>query len=220
MKTKEKKRAITLRSRGYAVGEIARLVGVSKGSVSSWVRDIPLSKKQQLSLQANSHSRVTVEKRRMARITNTNRRHTQIFEAALHEASVLSKDPEWCVGIALYWGEGGKTQNMVRIANSDAAVIQRMMHFFRTLVGVPEDKFRVHVHAFTHVDLEEVETYWSNVTKVPRTQFFKTYTKPSAASKKKRHALARGTAEIYVLDTTLFFRMMGWIAYLKKNEVC
>lgn len=220
MKVKEKTQAIKLRRQGCSVGEIASVVGVSKGSVSRWVRDVSLTNAQRRTLQANSHDRATVEKRRNSRIKNTNARHQKVYTDALQEAVAYSTNPDWCIGVSLYWGEGGKTQNMIRIANSDIAVIKRMMYFFRTIMNVPEKKFRIHIHGFKHSNVDELETYWSEVTAVPRQQFFKTYRKKSAASKHKRNTLQYGTVQIYVLDTNMFFRMMGWIDYIKQKELC
>jgi DNA-binding transcriptional regulator GbsR (MarR family) len=52
MKTEEKDNAIFLRKIcGLSLNEIANILKVSKGSVSSWVKDISLSKDIQLNLQ-------------------------------------------------------------------------------------------------------------------------------------------------------------------------
>ena len=124
----------------------------------------------------------------------------------------------WCVGTALYWGEGGKTQQLVRISNSDAFVLKIMMRYFIEICNVPMSKFRGHVHAYQHSEVSKIEAYWSNITNIPVSQFFKTYTKPSSASKHKRNTLPNGTIGIYALDTNLFWRIMGWIEFLKETK--
>jgi len=45
-KKKEQIEAREMRQQGIAIGEIALKLGVSKGSVSVWVRDIPLTEEQ------------------------------------------------------------------------------------------------------------------------------------------------------------------------------
>lgn len=75
---------------------------------------------------------------------------------------------------------------------------------------------RAHVHAFSHSDTESVEAYWSKVSGIPRSQFFKTYIKQSSASKEKRTNLPYGTVQIYVYDSNLFIKIMAWIEYLKE----
>lgn len=218
MKVSEKNKAISMRKKGMAMGEIAAKLGVAKSSVSLWARDVALTEAQRKKLNANGHSIDAIEKRRISRLANTKAKRNTIIERSTKEAAIMINNPLWCIGVALYWGEGGKTQNIARIANSDPAVIQKMMLFFRIVCAIPEEKFRGHIHTFAHCDEQKAEKYWSQVSGIPRTNFFKTYKKQSSASKKKRYALPYGTFQIYVHDTNFFFRMMGWIEYVKKND--
>ena len=217
MKIDERKKAIELRINGFAMGDIARQLNVSKSSISYWVRDIVLTKKQRNSLNSNGHSIEAIEKRRISRLANTKRKHDEIFELAIAEAENFISNPLWCVGVSLYWGEGGKTQGTARIANSDPAVIKTMMLFFRVVCKIPQDKFRAHIHTFAHCDTKKAELYWSKISSLPLTQFYKTYQKQSSASLNKRDTLPFGTVQIYVHEKDFFYRMMGWIDYLKKN---
>ena len=138
------------------------------------------------------------------------------MKEAGRDISSLSLHELWLIGIALYWGEGGKThRGMARIANSDPAVIKIMMRFFREICNVPEEKFQGHVHTFSHLNAKKAETYWSGVSNIPVKQFYKTYVKQSIATKNKRDTLPYGTFQIYVCDTVLFYRIIGWIERVK-----
>lgn len=216
MKNEERKKAIELRTGGLAMGEIAKKLSVSKSSISYWVRDIKLTQKQLNSLNSKGYSVEAIEKRRISRLAHTKSKHDEVFNQAYKEAVTLIKNPAWCIGVALYWGEGGKTQGTARIANSDPAVIKTMMAFFRTVCKIPEDKFRAHIHTFAHSDKVKIEKYWSDVSQLPLTQFYKTYQKQSSASLNKRNTLPLGTVQIYVHEKDFFYRMMGWVEYLKK----
>lgn len=218
MKVDERNKAIELRKNGVAMGEIAERLGVAKSSVSYWVRDIPLTQTQRNKLNAKGHSVDAIEKRRISRLRNLQTKRNEIIESAKIEAETLSTNPLWCVAVSMYWGEGGKTQNMARIANSDPAVVTLMMKFFREVCLIPEEKFRGHIHTFEHCDVGKTEEYWSVISDIDRKQFFKTYKKQSSASKKKRDTLPYGTFQIYIHDTDFFFRMMGWIEYLKNKK--
>jgi hypothetical protein len=132
------------------------------------------------------------------------------------EVPGLSKESLWCIGVALYWGEGGKTQQTARVANSDPAVIKVMMRFFERYSGVQKEKYRGHVHTFSHKNASDAVQYWSKISGIPPNKFFKTYVKQSSASKKKRETLPYGTFQIYLHDTIFFFRLMGWIDKLKE----
>ncbi len=197
------------------MNEIAKQLGVAKSSVSNWTRDVELTPDQLTVLKKKSHTVEAVEKRRRARLANTDRRRNEVKAAALENIEKLKDNPLWCVGVALYWGEGGKTQQTARLSNSDPAVIKIMMKFFREVCMIPENKFRGHVHTFEGADINADEQYWSEISRIPRKHFYKTYAKQSTASKHKRKTLEHGTFQIYVHDSDFFFKLMAWIDYLK-----
>lgn len=217
MKKEEQEHARFLRGKGMSLNEIVHEIGVSKASVSLWVRNIKLSDQQKRKLSTHGRSVESIEKRRINRINGTLKRHRIIIDSAKENISTLSKQELLLVGAALYWGEGGKTnKGMARISNSDPEVIRFMMRFFREIFNVPPKKFRGHVHTFSHLNAEKAERYWSRVSGIPRGQFYKTYSKPSIASKSKRDSLPYGTFQIYVCDTTIFLTIKGWIERLSE----
>lgn len=216
MKTDEKQKAIILRNKGVSMGDIAEKLGVAKSSVSYWVRDIPLTKSQKTKLNRNGHSIVAIEKRRISRILHTNKKRDEIKKNAGEEVPLLMRDPLWCVGTALYWGEGGKTQQTARVSNSDPRVIKIMMRFFEQYSGIPKEKYKAHIHTFSHKNVKEAMRYWVKVSGIPEIQFYRTYVKQSSASKKKRNTLPYGTLQIYLHDSDFFTRLMGWIDRLKE----
>lgn len=56
----------------------------------------------------------------------------------------------------LYLGEGAKSnKGMARLANSDPAVIQMMMRFFREVCNVPEKKFHAYIHTYENADVKK-----------------------------------------------------------------
>ena len=201
---------------GKSINQIVEETGFSKASVSLWVRDITLSDQQKRQILKNGRSVGSIEKRRVSRLVNENKKRQRIIGEAKRDFHTISIDQLKLIGAILYLGEGGKTrQGIVRIANSDPFVIKIMMNFFRNVCNVPEGKFRLAVHTFAHADVNKTEEYWSNITKVPRSQFHKTYIKPSSASLHKRDTLPFGTVDIYVCDTKLFLTIMGWIDKIK-----
>lgn len=202
------------------MNEIVRELKVSKASVSLWVRDILLTPSQREKLTARGFSVDVVEKRRITRIARTHQARVVLMKKAGEDLQSLPPRDLWLVGIALYWGEGGKThRGMARISNSDPAIVQIMMRFFREICSVPEGKFRGHIHTFSHLNAQKAEKYWSQISGIPRRQFYKTYVKKSVASKNKRDTLPYGTFQIYVCDTKLFFKIIGWIERIKELGV-
>lgn len=216
MKLAEKKKARDLRQLGKSINQIVQETDLSKGSVSVWVRDIVLTQKQRKQISLRGRSVESVERRRISRLTNEQAKRQLIIDKAGEDFKSISLEQLKLIGIILYLGEGGKTRKgMARLSNSDPAVIKIMMRFFREICHVPENKFRCHIHTFSHADVEKTEKYWASITGVSRNQFFKTYVKPSSASLQKRNTLPFGTCDVNVLDTKLFLTIIGWIEKIK-----
>lgn len=220
MKTEEKEKARTLRKKGYSINQIVREAGFTKSSVSLWVRDIILTKAQRKGLSERGRSVESVERRRISRLANESRKKRIIIDKAKKDFTNISLEQLKLVGVILYLGEGAKkSRGVVAMANSDPLVIKMMVRFLREICNVPENKFRGHIHTFTHADVEKTEKYWSQITGIPRKQFYKTYIKPSSASLQKRKTLPFGTFDLSVNDTKLFLTIMGWIERIKELTV-
>lgn len=220
MKLAEKEKARELRKKGYSINQIVKEAGFSKASVSLWVRDIILTKEQKRGLSERGRSVESVERRRINRLHNENKKRQIIIDNAKKDFTSISQENLKLIGIILYLGEGGKTaRGMARLANSDPSVIKIMMRFFREICNVPESKFRASIHTFAHTDIKKTEKYWSKISGISRNQFFKTYIKPSSASLQKRNTLPFGTFDIYVCDTKLFLTIMGWIERIKELAI-
>jgi hypothetical protein len=217
MKIVERNEARKLRQQGLSINEITERVCVSKASVSFWVRDIILTDLQRKGISQKGRSRDSIEKRRISRLANEQVKTNSVMNLAKKDIKSISKKDLKLMGVVLYWAEGGKTRKgIVRISNSDPAVIKIMMRFFREICNVPEEKLRGCVHVFEHSNVREIEKYWSSVTTIPLAQFYKTSTKQSSASLSKRQTLPNGTFDIYVCDTVLFLKIMGWIERIKE----
>jgi len=217
MKLDEKFKARVLRRQGKSINEVKNILNVSKASVSLWVRDIVLTTKQKKLLSKNGRSVESIEKRRLSRISNTQSKTNIAIEIAKKEITNISKNDLKIIGISLYLGEGGKTKRgIARLTNSDPAIIKIIMRFFREICRVEESKFRGHIHTFSKNNKKESEKYWSKISGIPISQFYKTYIKQSIASKNKRNTLQYGTFDVSVNDTQLFLKILGWMNKLKE----
>lgn len=219
MKYIEKQKALELRKKGESIKVIAKKLGVSNASVSFWVREIKLDNKQRMVLNERGFSVEAIEKRREKRLFNENTKRKILIDKAKEEIKNISNKELLIIGAMLYLGEGGKTKRMVRISNSDPDVIRIMMKFFRGICHTPEDKFRGHIHIHSHLEIKKAEKYWSNVSQIPTSRFFKTYSKPSIASLGKKDSIPNGTFEVHVNDVKVFLSIIGWIEKIKELVV-
>ena len=212
MKKVEKDQARLLRDRGMSMNEIAHILGVTKSSVSLWVRDIELSPEQRGGLSARGRSVESIELRRQNRLCNELSRRRAHFDGAVGQVRKVSSRDLFYMGCALYWGEGSKTsRGTLGFTNSDPRAIQVMMRFFREVCGVKDGKFRAHAMLHPHLKPERAEIYWSDVSGIPRAQFYKTSMQHNKSSKNKKDSLPNGTFTINVHDTVLYLKVMGWL---------
>lgn len=217
MKILERNTARALRKNGMSMNEIIEKTGYSKSSVSGWTHDIILTKSQRARLSQNGRSMESVERRRKSRLFNESIKRQLFIDKAKKDFSDLDQRDLKIIGSMLYWGEGGKTNRATaRISNSNPILIKVMMRYFREICGVPNSKFRASVHTFTHANIEKTINHWVKVSGIPKEHFYKPYIKQSSASLNKRNTLPFGTLDIYVCDTKVFLKTMGWIEKISE----
>ena len=78
----------------------------------------------------------------------------------------------------IYWCEGNKSlRDSVFFTNSDPRLIANFLHLFRNSFDIDESKFRVCMHLHDYHNEEKQLNFWSDVTFIPKNQFFKSYKK-------------------------------------------
>ena len=104
------------------------------------------------------------------------------------------------VGAALYWAEGAKHRNHLKLSNADAAMISAYMYWLRNSLQVLEEDIRCHVYGYTDNGYTEKDLlrYWSTVTRVPTTRFYKTVFVKSKGRKKRKNVLPFGVLHVSV----------------------
>lgn len=145
-----------LRKRGFSIKEIARTLGVSKSSVSSWVKEIVLTDEQREKLDARMSFAAANRKR--------------MFDAAEKRAAQQERgraqartdDPRFIAGCMLYWAEGSKKRNDVVFVNSDPEMMAFFVEFLRDYYGVKnaEISLSVTAHVTSELSLEQTESFW------------------------------------------------------------
>ena len=207
MKFGEKLKAIKLRRLGFSYPEIQKQITVSRSTLSIWLRDISLTADQKNRLFNNStlalYKEAKEKQNRKIQLTQ------KIHKSALNESAFLLKTPLFSAGLMLYWAEGAKTLERVKLTNSDPDMIKFMMRWFREICKVPELKFRIGLHIHELHCRKDVEKYWSKLTNIPLTQFHKSYVKKTSLKHRKK-ILYNGTCNICIFDKNLFRKIHGW----------
>jgi hypothetical protein len=109
-KVKQQEKARVLRAQNRTLADIAQILGVSKSSVPLWVRDVPSS--PTLRLRGPHRRPHPAHEAKLGQIEELNRE-------GLERIGVFSDEAFFVAGVALYAGEGSKTDGEVRFSNSD-----------------------------------------------------------------------------------------------------
>lgn len=167
-------KARDLRAQGHTYNEIAAELGVSKGSVSLWVRDMPregrLSEAEwrKRNIEGLARHWETVRSLREAR------RHAA-YERAVAEIGTPNDREILIAGAIAYWCEGAKSkqhppQDRVTFINSDPRLI---LFFLRHLAvaGVTPDRLICRVYIHESADVTGAVEFWQVLTGLPAEQF-------------------------------------------------
>jgi hypothetical protein len=215
MKALEKNLAIEMRREGRSVKEIARLVGVSKSSVSCWTKGVYLSDEHRLDLD-----------RRVAengRATGAWRKARQRLkdEVSENRGFVKAEDDDYFRLICgLYWGEGAKTQHLVGISNADAEFHRVFMRWLLRAVSAKQVSYSVRYYVANEFTESEVIDHWHaalpELVQCQRCKF-------QAVVAGKESLVGKcpfGTLAIWVKQSRwLFHEIMGGIRFLKGMGV-
>ena len=133
MHTKEsKQKSIQLRKEGYSYNYIIKHVPVSKSTLSQWLQNI--------SFIPNKYTVETIGKARIASGAYKHNIRVESLEKAELQAKKdigqLSKRDVMMLGLGIYIGEGGKTDGLTRIINSDPKIIKFAIKWLNISFGI------------------------------------------------------------------------------------
>jgi hypothetical protein len=162
-------RARELRTQGLSYNEIVAKLGVSKSSVSLWVRDVPCQ--ERFRYVHNERRQEGLRKYNEARSAH----HAAATEAAAAEVGQLTTREVLIAGAIAYWCEGAKSKpnrkaNRVVFINSDPGLIKFFL-LFLDVAGVNRDDWILRIHIHENADAEAAQRFWLDVTGSHPSQF-------------------------------------------------
>jgi transcriptional regulator with XRE-family HTH domain len=169
-------KARLLREQGYDYNRIAAELGVSKSSVSLWVRDIPWPDRlsyEECRKRAAEGVRRYWEAERATR--EAKREATRAAAAA--NIGALTQRELLIAGAVAYWCEGTKSKphrrhERIMFINSDPQLITFFLRFLDT-AGVDRTHVRYRVYIHETADVEGAGHFWLGVTGADPAQFRK-----------------------------------------------
>lgn len=211
----DREKARILRAEGKSYSDIRKIVDVGKGTLSSWLRDMPLSEEQMRGVR-------DLNPRRIERFRETVRRKRQMrLDAAYTQAKKdigrLSRRDLLVFGFALYWAEGTKShRGRNEVANTDPYIIRACLQWLELLPLKPNIKVRLQLYA--DMDQQGEVAYWSRILGIPKSQFRKPSIKKSTLSglsRKSGHG--HGTCDLVFDNMPLWEYISMALKYLRES---
>jgi transposase len=188
-------KARELRAGGSTYDEIAAALGVSKGSVSLWVRDMP--RRGRLSYEEfRKRNSEGVAKYWAAERPIREARRQQISDSAAAQIGELSDREVVIAGAIAYWCEGSKNKphrsaNRVIFINSDLGLVRLFLRFL-AVAGVSPDRLICRVHIHESADVAGAQRFWQKATGLSDGQF-----RPPTLKKHNPKTVRKNTGEDY-----------------------
>lgn len=169
-------RALELRKRGWSYSAIKKELGIAKSTASAWLNKYPLTHEQLGKLQFHNEHRIEAFRATMAK-----KKQKLFDEEVVKQEKIIGNLTEkelYLCGLALYWGEGGKTRySELTFSNTDARMIKFMLTWLKRCIHYPQERIRVHLHLYKDMEIETEIKYWMLVTGLDKRQFTKPYIK-------------------------------------------
>jgi transcriptional regulator with XRE-family HTH domain len=221
-KRAEREQARAMRLAGRSYNEIAAALGVSKSSVSLWVRDLPtplalIDRTEHITRVSREYWRAEQERLRVQR--------ERTKSSASAWVGAISNRELILIGTALYWAEGSKDKPYARrerlvFINSDPDVIRVFARWLDLIGALPESRrYRLSIHE--SADLAAAHEHWAEVLGVAVDQFDRATLKRHNPRTIRRNtgAAYHGCLIVTVLQSRVFYQQMaGWFAAIAAGD--
>ncbi len=204
-----------LRQEGHSYREIEKLTKTSKSTISNYCRNIKLNEIQTQRLLNNKKNGLT-KATILGSQSNRNKRlsqESQLLKKGIKDVGNLSRRDRFVTGIALYQGEGSKTNNAVEFTNANPETIKFMVNWLHDFcqIELVELKFSLWLH--DNLDESEAISFWCKFLGIKSSQFGKTYfAKNKIDSPKIRKNIHRfGIIKIRFYNSAKLRLILGWI---------
>jgi hypothetical protein len=122
----------------------------------------------------------------------------------------------------LYWAEGDKARNSVRLANSDPALVRYFAAFLRAYFAVEDERFRVTCNLFADHEprQREIEQFWLETLSLSPASLCKSIVNRYSrySQKKRKNKLPYGTCRVSVHNTEIVQTIYGSIQELGRFD--
>jgi len=182
-------KAIQLRKRGYSVQEVSQKLGIAKSTSSLWLSGVKITnsgiKRLNKRIINSSKKGNLIKKIKWIRKEEENLKWAKEL---IKSGKLLNKDQFRIYCSLLYWAEGAKNKGArIEFTNSDPNMIKAFLYFLRNGFDIDETGLRINMHIHDYHDEIIQKEFWSKIAKIPTSQFYRTYKKPSTHTNMRKN---------------------------------
>ena len=174
----KKESAIKLRKKGKSYRDIETILDVNRSTLSGWLKNIELTKKQKYKLHNNWLNALVVARKKAVLWHNKGRdeRRKKVHQEVEKFISNINVDKniQEIILAIFYLAEGGKTENNFSLANSNPEILLGIVTLLRKVFIINESKFRCCLHLRKDQDQKTLKKFWSKISNIPESKFTKT----------------------------------------------
>lgn len=218
-----KNKAKNLRKQGKTYSEICNLLkkDVPKSTLSYWFKDVELPKSyfQRLKkineknrLKASEQARIENLKRHKLKIKNLKNKNKHLIK-------LINKKVGKLMLAMLYLAEGGKYPSTkgLMFGSSRSGIIKLFLALLKNCYTIDNSKFRATVNCRADQNKERLESFWRNISQIPKKQFYETRVDPRSVGKKTNKKNYKGVLKINYFDTRLQLEIQLLGQYLTEE---
>lgn len=169
---KLKPKAIYLRKRGYSLGMIEQRLAIPRSTLSGWLKDIKLNRKQKQGLLENWKNGL-IKARQQAVKWHNAQKAQRIIEAensAIETLKNINLNDKNILELALaflYLGEGAKTNPETALGSSNPLILKFFLSLLKSVYNIDVNKIYCELSLRADQNPDEMKKYWSRELKLP-----------------------------------------------------
>lgn len=182
MKAKLRQLAVVLRTQQHlSYTAIRQRLGVSKSTLSYWLREFPLSHERILELRRQGWRKGEASRERFrATMRERQERKSQgVYEQYARRFRRLPRVAYFVAGLMLYAAEGDKRSGTrLALANSDPRIINCFLGWLQTFFGISRRSVRFQLQLYQNMDVAAEVAFWTQALGINSSQVYKPSIRP------------------------------------------
>lgn len=217
-----KNKVVALRKKEKTYAEIQQILekNIPKSTLSYWCRSLKMSNKFKNTIKQKNL--INLKSARILALQAKKNKKELYLENIRQSAPILKQLLEnqitaKLILAILYICEGSKNKKRASLmfGNSDPFIVRLFMYLLRFCYKVDEDKFRCTVQCRADQNTKELECFWSKITNISYTQFYKARVDPRTIGKPSKKPNYKGVCRIDYFSADILNELLEIIFIIK-----